>query len=55
MLNALALGARELASLPIPPPRVAPERTAFPSKKLPPALHKKYIAYEEGNGFNISI
>ncbi|KAL5519659.1 TEL2 [Sanghuangporus vaninii] len=50
MLNALALGARELASLPIPPLKVAPARTAFPSKQLPPALHKKYIGYDEGNG-----
>ncbi|KAL5536155.1 TEL2 [Sanghuangporus sanghuang] len=50
MLNALALGARELASLPIPPLKVAPERTAFPSKQLPRALHKKYIAYDERNG-----
>ncbi|KAL5494565.1 TEL2 [Sanghuangporus weigelae] len=46
MLNALALGARELASLPVPPLIVTSERTAFPSKQLPPALH---IAYGEGN------
>ena len=43
-LNALALGARELASLPIPPSRVPPERTVFPSKMLPGPLHRKYIA-----------
>ncbi|KIM48937.1 hypothetical protein M413DRAFT_438113 [Hebeloma cylindrosporum] len=43
-LNALALGARELASLPIPPSRVPPERTVFPSKMLPAPLHRKYIA-----------
>lgn len=45
MLNALALGARELASLPsssvIQP--VSSDRTPFPSKLLPPHLHKKYI------------
>ncbi|KAI0371744.1 telomeric DNA binding protein [Pilatotrama ljubarskyi] len=47
MLNALALGARELASLPVPdlPGRKAlpEEKVAFPSKRLPPAQHKKYI------------
>ncbi|TDL16198.1 hypothetical protein BD410DRAFT_645182 [Rickenella mellea] len=43
MLNALALGARELASLPIPPSTVPKERTAFPSRRLPPALHQKYL------------
>ncbi|EJC98569.1 uncharacterized protein FOMMEDRAFT_113710 [Fomitiporia mediterranea MF3/22] len=53
MLNALALGARELASLPVPPSTVPTERTAFPSKQLPPALHKRYIAYEEGNGAQV--
>ena len=47
MLNALALGARELASLPVPdlPGRKSTpaNKTAFPSKQLPPALHKKYL------------
>ncbi|KAI0362718.1 hypothetical protein OH77DRAFT_1442575 [Trametes cingulata] len=47
MLNALALGARELASLPVPelPGRKAlpDEKIAFPSKRLPPAQHKKYL------------
>lgn len=43
MMNALALGARELASLPVPPSTVEPKRIAFPSKHLPPALHQKYI------------
>ncbi|RPD65882.1 hypothetical protein L226DRAFT_500049 [Lentinus tigrinus ALCF2SS1-7] len=47
MLNALALGARELAGLPVPdlPGRQAlpDNKTAFPSKQLPPALHKRYI------------
>ena len=47
MLNALALGAQELASLPVPelPGRkpLPPEKTSFPSKRLPPALHKKYV------------
>lgn len=47
MLNALALGARELASLPIPPSTVPATRTAFPSKQLPAALHRKYITYED--------
>ncbi|KAF4615270.1 hypothetical protein D9613_002794 [Agrocybe pediades] len=42
-LNALAIGARELASLPVPASRVPVERTAFPSKRLPEPLHRKYI------------
>ena len=42
-LNALAIGARELASLPVAESRVPVEKTAFPSKTLPPSLHKKYI------------
>lgn len=42
-LNALATGARELASLPIPASRVSGERTSFPSKMLPGPLHRKYI------------
>ncbi|KAF8644959.1 hypothetical protein AX16_008162 [Volvariella volvacea WC 439] len=42
-LNALALGARELASLPVPQSTVPPEKVAFPSKMLPPALHQKYL------------
>ncbi|TFK42888.1 telomere length regulation protein-domain-containing protein [Crucibulum laeve] len=45
-LNALALGARELASLPVPPSIVPVERTSFPSKTLPPALHRRYITNE---------
>ncbi|KIK95305.1 hypothetical protein PAXRUDRAFT_140993 [Paxillus rubicundulus Ve08.2h10] len=47
MLNALALGARELASLPVYSPDLQPlpiPRTAFPSRTLPPALHQKYLA-----------
>lgn len=42
-LNALAVGARELASLPVPESRVPASRTAFPSKTLPPSLHDKYL------------
>ena len=44
MLTALALGARELASLPVPPPKVASSRVSFPSKTLPAAVHQKLIA-----------
>jgi telomere length regulation protein len=44
MLNALALGARELASLPTPPSITDHNRTSFPSKILPTALHRKYLA-----------
>ncbi|EKM55734.1 uncharacterized protein PHACADRAFT_121551 [Phanerochaete carnosa HHB-10118-sp] len=45
MLNALAMGARELASLSLPPShsRAEPKRIAFPSKQLPAALHHKYF------------
>ncbi|KAJ2917584.1 hypothetical protein MD484_g2776, partial [Candolleomyces efflorescens] len=46
-LNALALGARELASLPVPESRVLANKTAFPSRMLPPALHRKYLAAGE--------
>ncbi|KAI0340651.1 hypothetical protein BDW22DRAFT_1360072 [Trametopsis cervina] len=42
LLNALVFGARELAGLPIPSTSDA-QRTAFPTKQLPPALHKKYL------------
>ncbi|KDR73411.1 hypothetical protein GALMADRAFT_607283 [Galerina marginata CBS 339.88] len=42
-LNALAIGARELASLPVPPSRVPAEHTIFPSKILPGSLHQKYV------------
>ena len=48
ILNALALGARELAGLVIPPtPAIQSNRLAFPTKMLPKALHDKYIAREE--------
>ncbi|CAK5279612.1 unnamed protein product, partial [Mycena citricolor] len=47
MLNALALGARELASLSIPSSAVPRHRIAFPSKTLPSLLHQKYV--ENGN------
>ena len=45
MLNALAIGARELASLPVPPStaKSQPKRIAFPSKQLPYELHQKYL------------
>ncbi|KAG1754283.1 telomere length regulation protein-domain-containing protein [Suillus lakei] len=46
ILNALVLGARELASLPVHSANLQPldnQRTAFPSKTLPPALHQKYL------------
>lgn len=45
MLNALAMGARELASLSLPPnhSKAEPERIAFPSKQLPATLHHKYL------------
>lgn len=40
MLTALAMGARELAGLPVPDP---PKSRDFATKTLPPALHNKYI------------
>ncbi|KAJ7090068.1 telomere length regulation protein-domain-containing protein [Mycena crocata] len=43
MLNALALGARELATLSVPPSSVPQHRIAFPSKTLPVHLHQKYL------------
>lgn len=42
MLNSLALGARELAALPVPPSTVGEERVSFPSRRLLPRRHKKY-------------
>ncbi|KAH9853981.1 telomeric DNA binding protein [Lenzites betulinus] len=51
MLNALALGGRELASLYVPdlPGRQAlpMEKIAFPSKRLPAAQHTKYLTAED--------
>jgi telomere length regulation protein len=47
ILNALALGARELASLPLPAsalPPISSARIAFPSKTLPAEQHRKYVA-----------
>lgn len=52
MLNALALGARELASLTIYSQALQPlvtQRTTFPSKMLPPVLHQKYLATSSNN------
>lgn len=52
MLNALALGARELASLPITSQALQPlatQRTTFASKMLPPALHQIYLATSSDN------
>ncbi|CAE6454321.1 unnamed protein product [Rhizoctonia solani] len=46
MLNALALGARELAGLPIPPPpndASKRSRIDFPSKVLPGVAHLEYV------------
>ena len=48
-LNALATGARELASLPIPASKVSSERTSFPSKMLPGPLHRKYILAQKSD------
>lgn len=51
MLNAIAIGARELASLPIPPfaSSVPADRPSFPSKLLPAHLHTKYLTAGDNN------
>jgi len=48
-MTALAIGARELASLPVPPSLVPPEKAAFPSKMLPAPLHNRYTTTGESN------
>jgi telomere length regulation protein len=45
MLNALALGARELAGLPTP--QISPPKPSFPSKLLPPPAHRKYYTADD--------
>jgi telomere length regulation protein len=45
MLNALALGARELAGLPTP--QIPKQMDNFPSRMLPPTSHRKYITQED--------
>lgn len=47
ILNALALAARELASLSVPVPSQKNSIAVFPSKRLPEGLHRKYL--KEGN------
>lgn len=52
MLTALALGARELVSLPITSQTLQPlttQRTTFPSRMLPPVMHQKYLATGSDN------
>ena len=44
ILSALAMGARELAGLSIPQPPKQRRKIDFPSKTLPPALHRKLIS-----------
>jgi telomere length regulation protein len=48
-LNALAIGARELASLPVPSSRFPENKSMFPSKKLPQRLHQQYLAASQAN------
>ncbi|EAU88142.1 telomeric DNA binding protein [Coprinopsis cinerea okayama7 len=48
-LNALAMGARELASLPIPESTAPAARVEFPSKMLPPSMHRRYIAASQAD------
>ncbi|KLO14563.1 hypothetical protein SCHPADRAFT_965696 [Schizopora paradoxa] len=47
MLTALAMGARELASLPVPPPTYDRPSIDFPSRQLPAPLHRKYLTDRE--------
>ncbi|WVW86203.1 hypothetical protein I302_108245 [Kwoniella bestiolae CBS 10118] len=42
ILTALAMGARELAGLSVPTPPTT-KKIDFPSKTLPPSLHRKYL------------
>lgn len=51
LLNALVFGARELAGLPplSTGTTADPKRIAFPSKQLPPAMHKKYLTAADQN------
>jgi telomere length regulation protein len=52
MFNALALGARELAGLPVAgTPDVDQRRLpTFPSKMLPPGLHARYVDEDDAGG-----
>ncbi|OJA10977.1 hypothetical protein AZE42_06405, partial [Rhizopogon vesiculosus] len=53
IFNALVIGARELASLPVHSSTLQPldnQCTAFPSKILPPVLHQKYLAADGQDG-----
>ncbi|TFY68920.1 hypothetical protein EVJ58_g735 [Rhodofomes roseus] len=54
ILNALAVGTAELASFPLPLPSAtaSPKRILFPSKQLPPALHKKYLTAADRHNAN---
>ncbi|KAI0085456.1 telomere length regulation protein-domain-containing protein [Irpex rosettiformis] len=50
LLNALVFGARELAGLPSRSSTASdPKAVAFPSKQLPPAMHRKYITATDQN------
>lgn len=50
MLNALALGAREMAGFSPPTGSSSTKYLDFPSKKLPLALHKKYLTPADQGG-----
>ncbi|KAF5358532.1 hypothetical protein D9756_001830 [Leucocoprinus leucothites] len=54
-LTALAVGARELASLPVPPSQVPEGKTSFPSKMLPGPLHQRYLAASRANTSPLSM
>ena len=54
-LTALAVGARELASLPVPCSRVPEEKTAFPSKMLPGSLHQWYLVASRTNTHSLPM
>lgn len=49
ILTAIAMGARELAGLPVPLQPTA-KRIDFPSKTLPPALHRRYATQSDFQG-----
>ncbi|KIM65191.1 hypothetical protein SCLCIDRAFT_14911 [Scleroderma citrinum Foug A] len=56
MLNALSIGARELACLPAYPQNSQPaEKLSFPSKMLPPAWHRKYLGSGSQNTVRLLV
>jgi telomere length regulation protein len=53
MLNALALGARELAGLPTP--QISPPKPSFPSRLLPLSAHRRYYTADDEEDAGVQI